>query len=151
MTKAEEAGRLFKKNFNCAQSVFSTFAPEMGLDRETAWRIATPFGGGLSHMREVCGAVAGALMVIGLKHGMSKDEDLEAKERSYALAQDFASRFTARHESINCHKLIGYDLDNPAEYETATKENVFDSVCTHFVRDAVEILEDILKEYWEIS
>ena len=145
MTKAEEAVQLFKKNFNCAQSVFSTFSPELGLEREIAWRIATPFGGGLSHLCEVCGAVSGALMVIGLKYGMAKDGDLQAKERSYALSQEFSMRFTAKHESINCQKLIGYDLDNPTEYEAAKKEGVFDNVCTKFVRDAVEILEDILK------
>ena len=145
MTKAEQAVHLFKQDFNCAQSVFSTFSPELGLDRETALKIATPFGGGLSHMREVCGAVAGALMVIGLKHGMSEDGDLPSKERSYALAQEFSIRFTAKHESINCQKLIGYDLDNPEEYDTAKKEGVFDRVCTEFVRDAVEILQDILK------
>ena len=145
MSKAEEAVQLFRKDFNCAQSVFSTFSPERGLPRETAWRIATPFGGGLSHMREVCGAVAGALMVIGLQYGMSDDGDLQAKGRAYDLAQEFAARFTARHESINCQKLIGYDLDNPTEYESAKKEGVFDTVCTEFVRDAVEILQGILK------
>jgi C_GCAxxG_C_C family probable redox protein len=142
---SDEAVGLFRGNFNCAQSVFSTFAPEFGLDRETALKIATPFGGGLSHMREVCGAVAGALMVIGLKCGMSQEDNLQAKERSYALCQDFATRFTARHESINCHKLIVYDLGNPDEYEAAKEENVYENVCTNLVRDAFDILQDILK------
>jgi len=144
MTKADKASEYFKGNLNCAQSVFSTFSPELDLDHVTAWKIATPFGGGLSHMREVCGAVAGALMVIGLKYGMTEDEDLEAKDKSYALAQEFASRFTSKHESINCHKLIGYDLDNAEEYEKAKSEGVFDRVCTNLVRDAVEILEEII-------
>ena len=145
MTKSDEAVELFRGNFNCAQSVFSTFAPEFGLDHETALKIATPFGGGLSHMREVCGAVAGTLMVIGLKCGMAEEDDLQTKERSYALSQDFATRFIARHESINCHKLIGYDLGNPEEYEAAKGENVYENVCTNLVRDAVDILQDILK------
>ena len=144
MTKADKATEYFKGNLNCAQSVFSTFSPELGVDQVTALKIATPFGGGLSHMREVCGAVAGALMVIGLKHGMTADEDQEAKDKSYALAQEFASRFTARHESINCHKLIGYDLNKPDECEKASAEGVFDRICTNLVRDAVEILEDLL-------
>ena len=151
MSQSDEAVELFRGDFNCAQSVFSTFAPEFGLDRETALKIATPFGGGLSHMREVCGAVGGAMMVIGLKCGMSREDDLEAKERSYALSQEFASRFTARHESINCHKLIGYDLGNPEEYGAAKREEIFEKVCTKFVWDAVEILQDILKQYQELS
>jgi C_GCAxxG_C_C family probable redox protein len=144
MTKVEKAVEFFKGNFNCAQSVFSTFAPELGLDEETARKIATPFGGGLSHMREVCGAVAGALMVIGLRHGMSEDDDLQAKERSYALAREFATRFTAKHESINCQKLIGYDLGNSEEYARAEADGVYERICRNVVRDAVEILEDIM-------
>ena len=146
MTRADEAVTLFRGDFNCAQSVLSTFAPEFGLDRDTALKIATPLGGGLSHMREVCGAVAGALLVIGLKYGMSRDRDLRTKERAYGLSREFCSRFTDRNGSVNCHKLIGYDLGSSEEYETAKAEDVFEKVCTKLVRDAVDILQDILAQ-----
>lgn len=145
MSKTEEAIALFSGNFNCAQSVFSVFAPELGLDREIALKITTPFGGGIAHMDEVCGAVTGALMVLGLKHGMFKDEDLEAKEKTYELCQEFAAKFKSKHGSIKCTELIGYNLSTPEGYEKAKEEDVFNEVCTKFVRDAVGILEELLQ------
>lgn len=144
MNKAEEAVRSFSGNFNCAQSVFSTFAQELGLDPEIALKVATPFGGGIAHMDELCGAVTGALMVIGLKHGMVRDEDLEEKERVYALSQEFSAKFKSRNGSLNCTELIGYNLSIPESYEKAKENDVFNTKCTKFVRDAVEILEELL-------
>lgn len=147
MSKAEEAIRLFSRNYNCAQSVFSVLAPELGLDREIALKVATSFGGGIAHMDEVCGAVTGALMVLGLKHGMFKDEDIEAKEKTYELCQEFAAKFKSKHGSIKCTELIGYNLSIPEDYEKAKEEDVFNEVCTKFVRDAVETLEALLRQH----
>ncbi|MFB0564506.1 MAG: C-GCAxxG-C-C family protein [Candidatus Aminicenantaceae bacterium] len=142
MNRADLAVQCFKGTFNCAQCVFSVFAPKLGLKRRIALKIATPFGGGMAHMDEVCGAVTGGLMVIGLKHGMSKEEDLEAKEKAYKLSQEFASRFKKRNKTIKCRELIGHDLSTPEGYDSAKENNVFDTQCTKFVRDAVEILEE---------
>ena len=55
MTKAERARELFLEGCNCAQAVFLAFAEEK-LDRETALKIASGFGGGMAGMRDVCGA-----------------------------------------------------------------------------------------------
>ncbi len=144
MNKAEEAIRLFSGNFNCAQSVLSAFAQELGLEREPALKIATSFGGGIAHLDELCGAMTGALMVIGLKHGMVKDEDLEAKEKTYALSQEFAARFKSRNGSLRCTELIGYNLGLPEDYEKAREADVFNARCKKFVKDSVEILEELL-------
>jgi len=146
MSKAEEAIRSFSGNYNCAQSVLSVFSPELGLDRKTSLKVATPFGGGIAHMDELCGAVTGALMVLGLRHGMFKDEDLAAKERTYALCQEFAVKFKSRNSSLKCTQLIGLNLSIPEDYEEAKEEDVFNQVCTKSVRDAVEILEELLEQ-----
>ena len=143
MNKAEEAIRFFSGNFNCAQSVFSVFALELGLERKTALKVATSFGGGIAHLDELCGAVTGALMVIGLKHGMDKNDDLEAKERTYELSQEFAAKFKSRNGSLRCTELIGYNLSNAKDYEKAKEADVFNTKCTKFVKDAVEILEEL--------
>jgi C_GCAxxG_C_C family probable redox protein len=146
MDKAENAVDCFKGTFNCAQSVFSSFAPEFGLEREIALKAATPFGGGIARMGEVCGAVTGAMMGIGLKYGMSEEEDLEAKERTYEICQELASGFKTRNGSIKCRELIGYDLSNPEEHKKAEEDDVFNTKCTKFVRDAVEIVEELLRK-----
>ena len=60
------ARKLFKKGYNCSQSVFAAFCDETGLDTETALKIASSFGGGMGRLREVCGAVTGMFMVVGM-------------------------------------------------------------------------------------
>ena len=68
MTKAERARELFLEGCNCAQAVFLAFAEDK-LDRETALKIASGFGGGMAGMRDVCGAVSGMFMAYGLLCG----------------------------------------------------------------------------------
>ncbi|MFZ5631777.1 MAG: C-GCAxxG-C-C family protein [Bacillota bacterium] len=69
MGSVELAVSSFQEGALCSQALFSTCAVKLGLDRETAMKIATPFGGGMARLGETCGAVTGALMVIGLKYG----------------------------------------------------------------------------------
>ena len=83
----------FKNGFNCSQSVFSTFAPELGLDKETALKIADGFGAGMGYSAETCGAVTGAFMAIGLKYGRSKSDDDQAKEKINTLIKEFMHQF----------------------------------------------------------
>lgn len=82
MTKdvVERTLSAFDEGFSCSQSVFSAFAPELGLDREMALRVATAFGGGMGHRGDTCGAVTGAFLAIGLKHGRVKAEDREIRD-----------------------------------------------------------------------
>jgi len=103
-TSIEKANKYFKGNCNCSQSVFAAFAPQLSLSQELALKIASPFGGGMAHMDEACGAVTGGLMVIGLKYGMSNLEDLDAKERTYEIAEQFLNnlqRLTDHCDALN--------------------------------------------------
>ena len=68
MNHAEKAVEYYSNNFNCSQGVFTTYATEMGMDEKMALMLATNFGGG-ERKGELCGAVAGALMVLGLRCG----------------------------------------------------------------------------------
>lgn len=65
MEKSDIAVESFKKGFNCAQAVFSTYSEEFGIDEKTAKRISTAFGGGIVMQQQTCGAVSGAFMLIG--------------------------------------------------------------------------------------
>ena len=144
MHNAEKAKSQFNKGHNCSQSVFSTFAPEFRVSEETALKIACAFGGGMARMGDTCGAVTGALMTIGLKYGRIDPEDEASKEKTYALVQEFVKRFKARHETIVCRELVGYDISIPEEHDKAEEENLFDEICPDFVGSAAEILDEIL-------
>jgi len=67
----EQALMGFGTGVDCSQAVFGEFAAQLGLDRDTALKIAAPFGGGMWH-GETCGCVVGALMAIGLKYGQGE-------------------------------------------------------------------------------
>ncbi|HLA84234.1 MAG TPA: C-GCAxxG-C-C family protein [Thermoguttaceae bacterium] len=145
MNRIETAVSRFAEGFNCSQAVLSVYAEELGLDESAALRIASGFGGGMGRLGGTCGAATGAMMALGLRHGAAS-ADREAKERVYAQVVEFARRFTARHGTIVCRELLGCDLSTPEGLQRAVDEKAFTTVCPKFVRDAVEILEEMESE-----
>jgi C_GCAxxG_C_C family probable redox protein len=137
---AEKAVSHFKQDYNCAQSVLLTMQEYYGIRRNRLIpRIATAFGGGIGRRGSLCGALTGAIMAIGLKHGTDKPVLIE-KEKAYTLALEFYEQFVKECGSPFCRELIGYDLTNPEELERLRKSNVREEKCSFFVRKAVEIL-----------
>ena len=144
MTKSDDALASFRSGFTCSSAVFSAFSEEIGLDSRTAKKIACGFGAGISKTDNICGAVSGAIMVIGLKYGKTMIGDDNATDKTRALVRKFIQEFTQRHGSVCCTELLGYNLINPKEYEMARKSNLFVTKCPELVGDAAEILEQIL-------
>jgi C_GCAxxG_C_C family probable redox protein len=144
MTKSDDAEQCFQQGFTCSSAVFSTFSEEMGLDPDTARKCSCGFGAGVSKTGNICGAVSGAILVIGLKYGKTKPGDDAATDRARGLVRKFIREFTARHGSVNCTELLGYNLGNPADYENARRAGLFTTKCPAFVRDAAGILERML-------
>jgi C_GCAxxG_C_C family probable redox protein len=145
MSKPDEAEATFRGAYNCAQSVFVTFAPDLALEREVALRVAGGLGGGIGRLgSEVCGAVSGAVLVIGLKHGKYLPEDNAARERTYALVQEFARRFRALHGSLRCGELLGNDIGTPEGRQAAHDSGLHETLCPQLVRDAAAIVEELL-------
>ena len=141
MSRADQAVSDFNSGFNCAQAVFAAFAPEFGMDREKALQVAAAFGGGMARQGLTCGAVTGALMVLGLRHGMEMEGKNEAKEVTYDRTLRFMEEFRKRHGSIGCSGVLGCDISTPDGMKEATHKGLFKTVCPRAVRDAVEILE----------
>jgi C_GCAxxG_C_C family probable redox protein len=144
MTKSDNALVDFRNGFTCSSAVFSAFSDEMGLDCKTAKKISCGFGAGISKTGNICGAVSGAILVIGLKYGKTKIGDDAASEKTRELVRKFIQEFTQRHGSINCTELLGYNLSHPEEYEKARENNLFVTKCPALVGDAALILEKIL-------
>lgn len=144
MKRSDKALAVFEDGFNCSQAVFSTYGIEMGVSRDIALKIAQSFGGGMGQMGEVCGAVTGAFMVIGLKYGKTRTDDDEAKRKTYALVKEFTEKFKASNGSIICRDLLRCDLSTAEGQRVAKERGLFSTVCPGFVKDAVDILEAIL-------
>jgi C_GCAxxG_C_C family probable redox protein len=144
MTRADQAVETFEQGFNCSQAVLAAFAPSLGLDRTAALKLAAGFGGGMGTMGDACGAVTGALMALGLKFGHTAAGDKAGKQRIYALVRQFATQFKARHGSITCRDLLGFDIGTPEGMKQALERDTHHTVCPKFVRDAAEIVEGML-------
>lgn len=139
----------FKKGYNCAQAVFLAFAEEMNLDENTAARLSSSFGGGMGKLREVCGAVSGALMVLGMMKGNTDPADDKAKAEHYARVQEFAAKFKAEHETIICRELlknIELKKEHTSEPEERTDDYYKVRPCVYFVETAAKIVEEMIAE-----
>ena len=144
MSRVEEAVSYFADGFSCSQSILSTYAKEFGLDKELALKIATGFGGGMGRLGGTCGAVTGAIMVIGLKYGRSKIEDMVSKEKTYGLVREYIDKFMKINGSITCNKLLDCDINTPEGMRHAYDNNLFKTLCPDFVRSSAELLEKLL-------
>ena len=131
----------FRQNFNCAQSVFVAFAPQLGMDESQALKLASPFGGGVARRGQICGAVTGALMALGLAQGADIPD---GKEDAYRLGEEFLQRFESRHVTILCRELIDCDIRTPEGLQQAREKGAFTTLCPLFVRDAAEIVQAML-------
>jgi C_GCAxxG_C_C family probable redox protein len=143
MTRIEEAVAYFKEGFSCSQAIMAAYGPTVGLDRDTALKIASGFGGGMGRLAETCGVVTGAIMVLGLKFG-SAASDRESKEAVYTRVREFAERFKARHGSLLCRDLLGCDLNSPEGLALAQEKKLFSTVCPPYVETAARILEEMI-------
>lgn len=132
----------FRNGINCAQAILSAWGPRHGLDRETALRLGGAFGSGMN-MGETCGAVTGALMVIGLRSAKVSHAGFLTRDRTERETLEFLERFKARNGTVSCKELLGCDLGTPAGRAAARRDRSFKTRCPKFVRDAAEILEEI--------
>jgi C_GCAxxG_C_C family probable redox protein len=124
--------------------VLGGFAERYQLSTEHAMRLSSAFGGGIARTGQMCGAVSGALMAIGLAHGATTSDDHTSKEKTYAVTKELWSRFRERHGSIVCRELLGVDIGTPEGRQAAIRNGLFKTRCPVFVRFAAEIAVQLL-------
>ncbi len=141
---SEKAMNLFREGYNCAQSVFCTFAEELGMDFDTALKLSSSFGGGMGRMREVCGAVSAIFMIAGLKYGYTEPDNMDVKAEHYARIQELAKRFKDKNETIICRELLGVDADDNPIPSARTPEYYASRPCERLIGEAAEIISEYM-------
>ena len=145
-TRVEQAVAFYQQGYTCTQSILASFAERYGLQQSLAFRIGEPFGAGMSCTGGMCGAVTGAIMVLGLQYGSVLSTDYAARTRTYQSVQELIRRFTAIRGSIQCTDLLGYNLSDPEQLQTVWEKDLFNQLCPIIVRDAAKILMELLEE-----
>lgn len=121
------------------------FREEGGLSEETALKIACGLGAGMARKEEVCGAVTGGILVLGMRHGRGSKDDRSAQELTFTKTRELMDRFSEKHGTVICRKLLkGCELMT-AEGQKYFKENdLLNKLCVPCVQSIVMILEDNL-------
>lgn len=143
MSEATEAVELFSGSYACSQAILSAFAPSLGLDTDQAIRLSAGFAAGM-RQGDFCGAVTGATMVLGL--ALCKEDCVTSggREEVGSAVCEFADRFRQLNGSLDCPDIIGCDLRTADGMNMAKERGLFATKCSRAVRDAAEILEDML-------
>lgn len=144
---AQIAGELFRSGYNCAQSVFLAFSDMYDMDRKTAARISSSFGGGMARLREVCGAVSGMAMTAGMLYGYEEPKDYTGKSEHYARIQELARAYEEKNGSIVCRELLGLSQkrEEPTP-EKRTEAYYRKRPCEQLVRMAAGIMEAYIEQ-----
>ena len=134
-TKAEYAISLHDKAYNCAQAVACTFCKEFGVDEQEMFRIAEGFGLGMG-MMEMCGALSGMMMVIGLANSVGDlKKGMPTKGSTYKQVKEQVQKFKEKNGSYLCRELKGVETGKVL------------CSCPQCIMDAVALTEEYLKEH----
>jgi C_GCAxxG_C_C family probable redox protein len=143
--KKDIAATKFLDGCNCAQAVLCSFCEDLGLDEDFAMKAATGFGGGMGRKEEVCGAVTGGILVLGIKHGRGKNDPPEASDVAYGKVRELMDRFCERRGTFICRKLLnGCELASKEGHELYKEQDLKNKVCRLCVEDSAEIVETLL-------
>ena len=147
MTKSENATLYFSNTFNCSQSVLASFAQDYGLTEDQCLKIGCAFGGGMARQQMTCGAVTGALIVLGLQYGRAASDPSSRTVMVYDKTTEFFNDFKKRHGSINCRELLqGLDMNDPDDRKKIEELKLFQTICVMYVQDAVKLTERLIHE-----
>lgn len=146
MTQKERALTYFDQKFHCSQAVLAAYAEQCGITEEQALKLGACFGSGM-RKGEVCGACTGALMVLGLLYGQHDKNDLESRMTANTVNDEMMERFAQACGSYICKDLLKCDISTPEGKAYAIEKHLFTEFCPIMVANAVDILEQIIKEH----
>lgn len=133
--KQDYAVELHSKGYNCAQAVACTFCKEFGVDEEEMFRIAEGFGLGMG-MMEMCGALSGMMMIMGLAGSVGNPEKGPiTKGKTYKTVKMNALKFKEKNGSYLCRELKGVDTGKVL------------CTCPQCIKDAVALTEEYLENW----
>ena len=141
-----KAAELFLGGYNCSQSVVVAFSDLTGLDEAFSARMASSFGGGMGRMREVCGAVSGMLMVLGLLYGYDTPGDDVSKKAQYTAVQALSARFREETGSIICREILKNPPSDPNP-TPRTADFYAKRPCAKMVMTAGRLLDRFMEEH----
>lgn len=98
----------------------------------------------MGRKEEVCGAVTGGILVLGLRHGRGSKDDKSAAELTYLKTRELMDRFAEKHGTFVCRNLLhGCELTTSEGQKYFIENDLLNKVCARCVQSAVEIIADM--------
>ena len=112
---------------------------------DIALKIACGFGAGMARKEEVCGAISGGILVLGLRYGRGVNDDRSATEVTYLKTRALMDLFSKKHGTFMCRELLnGCELTTEEGQKYFKENELLKKTCIPCVQSVVEILERIL-------
>lgn len=143
MNNYEQAVNMVKNGFQCSQATLAVLGRHLGIEHKQVLRLASGFGGGIARQGDICGAISGAIMAIGLKHGYEEAPNIEAREKVFFLTTELLKRIRAKYGCYNCRDLTGYEWTGPESSKLFHELGIPEKVCHKVIRDTIEIVQEI--------
>ena len=145
MLSKEEAVRwaagYAEEDFLCSEAVLMALSDCLGVSSEIIPRIAT----GIGRKGEVCGALSGGVMGLGLRFGRSTAEEEDGERRPYWFSTKFAARFREQLGHVRCEDLLGLDLSRVEDVQTYHERGLWETTCRDIIKVATRLAYDLLK------
>ena len=144
MDRINQAEKKFLEKYACSQAIVTTYCDQFGLDIKNALNISAGFAGGM-RSGKTCGAITGAIMILGLAFSGQHSEQLVDRKDVYAVVSEFTQRFKEKYGSTECKDLLTVDISTAEGKQVANEKNLFYTICPKFIRTSAEILESLIK------
>ncbi len=142
MTKKEKVLSVFHNNLNCAQSILTVYGKDFGIDEKSAKGIACGFGSGIGKTQQLCGAVTGAVMILGAKY-FDENNTAETKEKVYTKTREMIKSFEEKNKCSDCRNLLGIDISAEKGLQHAYDKDVFNLQCKKYLSDICDLLDKL--------
>ncbi len=148
MDRAQAAKDNFLKGYNCSQSVVLAFSDLLGIEEHKLLALASSFGGGIGRMREVCGTLLGAYIVLGVLYGYDDPKSTTEKNEHYKAVREIADSFKKEQGSIICREILGSLAGRDSHIaEIRTEEYYQKRPCPELCYLSAQILDDYIKNH----
>ena len=141
--KEDKAIISFNTGMNCAQAVLTTYADSLNFDKAFALSVSSGFGGGMGKLQETCGVVTGSFMALGIYNSQKYSDNIEARNKTNLMIQEFTANFKAIHGTMACKSLLNCDFKTEEGEKLFKDNNLKKNVCEKCMSDAIRLVEGL--------
>ncbi len=139
---AARARELFESGWYCTEAVLLAIAEHQGIDSPMIPGIASGLTAGVARTSDLCGAVSGGILGLGLV--MGRQSSIDSVEPVFAATQALLADFEKTYGSTNCRALTGVDLNTP-EGQTTFRNSGQRGRCAEYVEQVTQKVLDLIQ------